>query len=325
MGSWNHTCMISRMPVHAGEEVVSIFLAQRKDMDDSHRCYVHALYDPLPFLIYGKYNDYGAVEDFSGPQDDVVVNWFKNNVTEMEQGDNQHHDVEVKRENLTLDSIYEIDHEGRLFVEHDTYRKQGIQRPLDHIVIKKSLFNRILDHTLMDAYQSTGYHLYKFKDLLHNIDGATRWLKEFWEPDVDLDDDTISPALRRALLRRSMMSDDVERLAHATWHNTDVPPQCAYLRRTEYHGLKDPFVDEFKKADFERAKMLLIERLKFSWLEAWLSVARHWWQVPGNTGGQEDHFEHHEMLATFMLDEIKRRKSYYEEDEDYEEEDLDAA
>jgi hypothetical protein len=322
MGSWNHTCMISRMPVHSGEEVVSIFLAQRPpEMVDSHRCYVHALYDPLPFLIYGEYNDYGALENFTGPQDDVVVDWFKNNVLEMDQGDNPVHDIPVKRDELTMDLIYEIDHEGRLFVEFDTYLHKGLRRAVDHIVIKKSLFDRILDETILDSYQSTGYHHYKFQDLLWNIDGAVQWLKDYWRP-YDPNDESLSPKLRVALMMASVR--ELDQLVHGTWHNTDIPPQCAWLRKREWHGLPDPFVTAFKNADFEQAKVLLIERLKFSWLEAWLAYARHWWQVPGNTGGQEDQFEYHEMLGRFMLDEIKRRKHEYDEEE-WSEPDEDAA
>lgn len=325
MGSWNHTCMISRMPVHAGEEVVSIFLAQRPpEMTESHRCYVHALYDPLPFLIYGEYSDYGSVENFTGPQDDIVVNWFKNNVMEMEQGDNQYHDVPVKRPTLTMDELYEIDHEGRLFIEFDTYRHKGVKRQIDHIVIKKRLFDRIIEDTILDSYQSTGYHHYKFKDLMWNIDGAIQWLKAYWTPPYDENDETIPSKLRLALMMASARGNETDKLIHATYRNTDIPPQCAWLRKREWHGLCDPFVEEFKKADFEQAKVLLIERLKFSWLEAWLSYARHWWNVPGNVGGQDDHHEYHEMLAKFMLEETRKSSGEYD-DEEWSEEDLNAA
>ena len=316
MGSWNHTCMISRMPVMAGEKVVSVFLAHRPPaLQDDHRCYVHALFDPVPFLIYGEYNDYGAVENFTGPHDDLIVNWFKKNIVELEQGENPCHDIPVRADELNMDQLYEADHEGRLFVK---FHYKVDQRPVDHVVIKQRLFDRILDDTMIETYSDGGYQFIKFKDLLYNINGAVAWLKEYWT-EYDEKDESIPPAVRAVRMMASIRANDMDSLIHSTWNNTDVPPQCAWLREKEWHGLSDPFVEEFKAADFDRARTLLIERLKFSWLEAWLAYARHWWQVPGNVGGQEAAIEYHQQLATFMLEECKRithRWDDVEEDQD---------
>jgi hypothetical protein len=63
MGCWNETCSISNLPILYGEEVVLIPLISNNILLNGESCYITDAYTPLSLPIYGKYNDYGGVED----------------------------------------------------------------------------------------------------------------------------------------------------------------------------------------------------------------------------------------------------------------------
>lgn len=70
MGCWNGTCMISQLPIFYGDEVVLILLKKRKNsINSSDSCYCNEFFLPYPCIIYGKYDDYGTIEDITGDID----------------------------------------------------------------------------------------------------------------------------------------------------------------------------------------------------------------------------------------------------------------
>jgi hypothetical protein len=194
-----------------------------------------------------------------------------------------------------MEMLYEYDHENRLFIDHPSFGN----RCVDHVQIKRTLFEKIINETVVAHYTSSGYDYVTFDSLMHNIDGAVNWLKEYW---CEEDMDTIDHIARALRLLRTL-SRDVDQLVHGTWRNTDIPPVCAYLRKKEYHDVEDLFVEEFTKANFDRAKMLLVERVKFSWFEMWLARNRHSWLVPTGEGSQSQEMDGHILLGKFMLEE----------------------
>lgn len=64
MGSWNETCDITHLPIEEGSEIVFIPLYKRQLTLD-RGVYVDDLYVPITTPIYGKYDDYGSLEDCS--------------------------------------------------------------------------------------------------------------------------------------------------------------------------------------------------------------------------------------------------------------------
>ena len=68
MGCWNGTCMISNLPILAGEETKLVFLfsPHREKVtltNASGHYYATDFLKPAFFPITGKYNDYGVIED----------------------------------------------------------------------------------------------------------------------------------------------------------------------------------------------------------------------------------------------------------------------
>lgn len=58
MGCWNGTCLVSNLPIYAGDEVVFFVLKRKryvKNVDDGHR-YTDDLYEPVTYPVEGEYD-----------------------------------------------------------------------------------------------------------------------------------------------------------------------------------------------------------------------------------------------------------------------------
>lgn len=135
MGSWNGTCAISNLHVTAGEEVVVFMLLENKESRTF--CYGNALYDVCPVPFYGKYNDYGAVEDCHGFGMNIVVEAIRDKLYQFGQGPNSVHDCEVNKENFDIEKLFDADHEDRLGIQHysrwnrDEYDRKELEKKKD--------------------------------------------------------------------------------------------------------------------------------------------------------------------------------------------------
>ena len=63
MGCWNETCLLTRLPIQSGEDTVCVLIAERPEIDGI--CYAHDAFKPVSLPIFGKYDDYGNLEDLS--------------------------------------------------------------------------------------------------------------------------------------------------------------------------------------------------------------------------------------------------------------------
>src|SRR6185437_1084511 len=117
MGSWDACCGLSKIPIQIGDPVVDFLIGEVGSFRDSgFICYPNDLWAPLTIQTYGEYRDYGEIDVQQGWHIDYVAEAIKKCVVELEQGDNEYHDIPVKREDITYDFIQEAVHEGRLFV-----------------------------------------------------------------------------------------------------------------------------------------------------------------------------------------------------------------
>ena len=75
MGCFNETCMLSNLPILAGDEIVTLLLMETEEGRGS--CNPGVFFHPVPFMIYGKYNDYGGVENPTSPVSSYILNELK--------------------------------------------------------------------------------------------------------------------------------------------------------------------------------------------------------------------------------------------------------
>jgi hypothetical protein len=116
MGSWNGTCAISNLHITLGTDVVVFMLL--KSRDGTSLCHSNAFYDVCPIPFYGKYDDYGGVEDCFGFGLNIVLEEIRNQLYEFGQGPNSFHDTEVNRGNFDIDRLFKADNESRLGIQH---------------------------------------------------------------------------------------------------------------------------------------------------------------------------------------------------------------
>jgi len=141
MGSWNHTCAISNLHIHAGQDVVVFLLLKNNNNGDGSFCYGNALYDVMPIPFYGKYDDYGGVEECHGFGLPIILEELKGRLYKFGQGPNDYHDCEVTPENLTVEKLFEADHENRLGIQdHSSWNQDDYSiGKLEELRLEKGL------------------------------------------------------------------------------------------------------------------------------------------------------------------------------------------
>jgi hypothetical protein len=127
MGSFNGTCVVSGMPLQAGDKVRILLLTENPyDRHEAHRaCHMHGWWVPRTFPIKGEYNDYGTVENVEpGVGQDLWLDTFKLDGIPQGTGDNTVHDVAVDFD-TDFEGFLEALWEGRVKVSQRA-RRQGL-------------------------------------------------------------------------------------------------------------------------------------------------------------------------------------------------------
>jgi hypothetical protein len=149
MGSWNNTCGLTNLPIISGEEVY-VFPIRERDLSKyrSH-CYSTALYQPVLVPFAAKYNDYGGAEGCNGVALKFIVEELRRELVELEVGENQYHDIAVKRDDFDDEKFFEAVHENRLFVRGFG----GTDRPVYFTMIRKDVVDRMWNEWTFDMWK----------------------------------------------------------------------------------------------------------------------------------------------------------------------------
>ena len=74
MGCWNETCMLTHLPILEGEDTICVLIAQQPgDKDTIHS---DAIYAPISLPLFGKYDDYGRLENFTDFHEFLSSLWY---------------------------------------------------------------------------------------------------------------------------------------------------------------------------------------------------------------------------------------------------------
>lgn len=78
MGCWNATCNISNLPIYAGDDIVLILLMQTTQNVEFNVCYPTDNFVPYAFPIFGKYDDYGGIEEIEVfPENEKLIRSYQ--------------------------------------------------------------------------------------------------------------------------------------------------------------------------------------------------------------------------------------------------------
>lgn len=188
MGCWNGTCMITNLPIFAGEEVYSIFIANKvyahMSDDKPSYCYPNETFEPVGIWFQGEYNDYGALENCDALLD-FNINMFKRYFMDYEGTD---YDEAVTANELHSSNIFRLDHGGNIHLDIGTYRYMNMK----HITVKKDVFERIMHYDPVD-YDGESLQKRITNAIQQHKDDVDKWLeydrelklKPLYFPDTD--------------------------------------------------------------------------------------------------------------------------------------------
>ncbi len=126
MGSFAFTCSISGLPIEAGDAVRYLLLTQGP-YDDSRNCGMNDSWFPRCFPIQAKYNDYGAVENWTpGAAVDLISDSLAVDIIERGWGDNAYHDVPTSKR-MSFTQILDALPSGRILVRRSLDRLKNLK------------------------------------------------------------------------------------------------------------------------------------------------------------------------------------------------------
>lgn len=304
MGCWNHTCAITNLPIYVGEEVEVVLLKRKAGIDGASFCYATNYHSPLPLTFSGKYNEYGAVEFCEGVALETIVAALQKNLLEMEEGENEYHDIPAKKSEFNIDSLFELDHEGRLFIvnykmQHDM--REGIR--IKHIVIRKEVYDGIIADMKFEKWDREKSEMYYigYEDLVRECKQYTQDIDDIATLDPDnfrsrywMNDGKIGGTMVGNMLSSSGMSD--------LGAEYPIPiAETLFNMRSAGHPDFDAVLDN---------------ALRLGMLKWFMDGARKSWVVPSGTGSQNADTGYQELCAKLTLSSAKIVKNYYGEDDE---------
>ena len=324
MGCWNNTCGLTNLPIISGEAVY-VFPVKEEDLSGyrSH-CETSALYKPVLTPFEAVYNDYGAGEDCSGIAVDLFINGLKQRMVELEQGENEYHDIPVVKEGFDITKFFETVHEDRMFVKGWGTKNQ----PVYFAMVRKDVVDRLWTDWRFDVYVGDG----KASDPNDAYERAMTYARLAEQIPAYVDRCVAAYNMPRAPKERPddisdeywkfMQSSVYRRLAQQIMPKEDDNLLCRYLRTLEFNNHWDAF--DFKYAlecaadADDRAKMVELLRLALlgCMVNDMMGSTRKIWLPAMHMGSQSEDYDAYRILNTVMTDVINAREAYFNEDED---------
>lgn len=176
MGCWNGTCMISQLPIFSGDEVALIFIKRvNKNLIALDSCYSNEYFLPYPCIVYGNYDDYGAIENVIGDVD-IMYNIIEKelNITENDVRNlcNKCYGGYDKREKANAYLRY---------VQDSDRPKFGSNNSFGFVLIHKKLFEDLVkldtnDNYFVDRDELIDSYTQQYTS---NIDNFPRYLESY--------------------------------------------------------------------------------------------------------------------------------------------------
>ncbi len=314
MGCWNKTCGLTRLPIFDGEDTF-VFVIQRNEPGES-RCYSTALYAPLLLPFKAKYNDYGGGKECSG-YSNLIMGGVAKHLVEMEVGENEHHDIEVKREGFDEEKFFETVHEDRLFML-DYERKPN---QLEFVMMRAKSVRYVLDNWEMEKYVGEGkgnrpddtskyspnsYLYYKFQDVIDTVPALIDMLSDKMRKAKDDMDRFIIATSGFEFLSDDELTLSGRAMRLAAGSNYRF---CSVVRPTS------EILNLVKDGKRDEAIQMTCDFLVGYYINDYMDETRLIWTPGCHEGSQSDAGKEHTLLANAIIQGVQDRKTMYGEDE----------
>lgn len=300
MGCWNQTCAITNLPIMDSDEVYVLVLQKGREESPS-LCYPTAYWTPGIFFFEGKYNDYGGAKDCHGPLMDYVVDGIRDILFEFEVGENEYHDIAVKKEGFDAEVLFEANHEDRLYVNKCNILQFDQDRAkLNTVFVRKNVLDGLLTSYVQERYnRKTGEcDPYSFADM-H---------REFR--------DTVIP-----LLTNLPDQEDYNCQRQIMWEIELREAVRRYTGSVERYGPLFHACDAIASTNnAELIDHMLYQISVMAWLNDFMQDARKCWLPPTGAGSQESSVDALAILGDIIKKESALINNRWNEDYDEEEE-----
>ena len=302
MGSWNKTCGLSNLHIYSGTPVYVFVLERNKTYDP---CYSTGLFSPLLVPFESVYDDYGGGEDSSGVALDFVMYGLKKSLVEMEVGENEYHDVEVKKEGFTPEKFFEACHEDRMQVQ----LRYPEPTQVYFTMMRKDVVDTILETREIEDYVGEGkgtcgygnnYIRYKFADITATIRPLLERLLK------DLEGDEFGHF--HIFDRLHNYRDD---FLAARWINGD---SHRYSRIVDVRVMAGEALKRGTVEAINKIEALLVEYLKGIYIDGFMSSARKSWIPGGHEGSQSTSGGALKLLGKIVSDVVDKERAEWAEE-----------
>ena len=317
MGCWNKTCGLSNLHIFAGQPVYVVVLEQGGDDD---RCYTTAFWRPVMLPFVSEYNDYGAGEN-SHSSIQYILNGLKENMVDVPAGENKYHDIEVTAAKMDEELFFEAVHENRLMVKDRTFG--GGERQVDFVMLRKDIVDAICNELVIEMYVGDGkgtcgydnnYVTYKFQDILSAVPEFLDRVQTEMVGDGSDEDLPLKLKLKYAIRGISELYEWKDRnLVSMYLQGIDDYRHSRIFRPTE------AIVEAMVRGDRDEATSLLVETLRLSFIDSFMSSTRKNWAPGGHEGSQSQEITPYRTLCkviTAALDVEEAKQREWEEDEE---------
>ena len=303
MGCWNKTCGLSNLHITAGTPTYVFVLEKNKHYD---HCHSTSLFSPLLLPFEADYDDYGGGEDSRGVGLSYIMEGLKDSLVEMEVGENEYHDIAVKKADFTPEKFFEACHEDRMQVQlrypdpTQVYFTMMRKDVVDHI-----LENRVLENYVGDGKGTCGwgnnYVRYKFSDVVASV----RPLLEKMIKDVEGKDG----------FWKAFVMDRIHKYRDqfyaAMYLNGDG---YRYSRIVDVKSIVSKAIEDGSLEAVLKAEALLIEYLKGVFIDSFMHDARKTWIPGGHEGSQNSSGGALRLLAKATVEVLDKEKAEWMEE-----------
>ena len=331
MGCWNGTCGLSGLPIIHGEEMYVFPIVE--SYRDSF-CYSTALYRPSVVPFRAEYNDYGAGEKCSGPALELIIDGIREKLVEMEVGENQYHDIAVKREGFDADMFFEACHKKRLRFVNPMRGYEGEAQTKDvfFTMVRKDVVDRLWnewsfdmwkgsDGDVPDGFESDQYYIKnvtyaKLAELIpqymEQMAGKDSPYKKALE---GIDDESKLERMKDFYLRCAFFEGHREHILSGSF---------GHAFGSGYSGggfasignIKDKIIDEYLEGNKEVAYELMRECLVGIMVNSFMESTRKVWLPPMHQGSQSEEYKEYRLMNVITNDIMDARQKEYEWDEE---------
>lgn len=342
MGCFNTSCGISRLNIHADEEVYVVLIANTNEYDFSTPCYANEAFTPIapPILCtYDEYGRYFPVESHIGLAASIIKN-IRKYLIEDNKGDGHNRDHKVLKDTLNWEILMDCMHDERIRVQAqgafsgcDDCRGANTS-VVSSFAIKKDVYEGIMGMTIPHwrgdiTWETCGEDIDKETSVILNDpydyseDDQKAYDRKFKKLTVPYTEEQIAKQIKfdgKEREQKLYPEDEAKQLAHEEvlfsrrWTMTEdrlfqhigVDGYGSSLKvETHFRRMKK---DVREQGKFTEDDLLLIKRCKdIRILGQFMDGARIQW-FPPNMGSQDENHEYHTALMGFMAANIEKDK-----------------